>query len=128
MERRTLAKPPLKRPPLTREVVLAAIARIGGPAAKQDLARVLQVTADERRDLRRILKELEEDGALGRVGKRTFASATSLPDTGVTQEIISFIGPQVDIPAPDVGTNEQTMASLENILDISFLHQNVSPF
>ncbi|MDX2234266.1 MAG: ribonuclease R [Hyphomonadaceae bacterium] len=83
-----MAKPPdLKRPPLTREVVLAAIAKLKGAASKQDLARVLKVTAEERRDLRRILRELEEDGALGRTGRRTFASATALPETGVMEVV-----------------------------------------
>ncbi len=75
--------PHLKRPPLTREIVLAAINRIGGAASKQDLARALDVVGDERKALRAILKELEAEGALGRTGKRAFASATSLPDSGV---------------------------------------------
>jgi ribonuclease R len=76
-----------KRPPLSREIVLDAISRIGGNATKQDLARALKVGADERRDLRRILRELEDEGALGRTGKRTFASASSLPETGVMEVV-----------------------------------------
>jgi len=40
-----------------------------------------------------------------------------------TQEIISFIGPQIDIPAPDVGTNEQTMAWM---MDTYSIHQGHS--
>jgi glutamate dehydrogenase (NAD(P)+) len=39
-----------------------------------------------------------------------------------TQEIISFIGPQIDIPAPDVGTNEQTMAWMMDTYSNQFGH------
>ena len=39
-----------------------------------------------------------------------------------TQEIISFIGPQMDIPAPDVGTNEQTMAWMMDTYSNQFGH------
>jgi glutamate dehydrogenase (NAD(P)+) len=37
-----------------------------------------------------------------------------------TQELIPIIGPQIDIPAPDVGTNEQVMAWL---MDTYSIHQ-----
>lgn len=39
-----------------------------------------------------------------------------------TQEIISFIGPQIDIPAPDMGTNEQTMAWMMDTYSIHTGH------
>jgi glutamate dehydrogenase (NAD(P)+) len=39
-----------------------------------------------------------------------------------TQEIIPFIGPQIDIPAPDVGTNEQTMAWMMDTYSNHFGH------
>ena len=40
-----------------------------------------------------------------------------------TQELIPIIGPQVDIPAPDVGTNEQVMAWM---MDTYSIHQGHS--
>ena len=40
-----------------------------------------------------------------------------------TQELIPFIGPQIDVMAPDVGTNEQTMAW---IMDTYSMHEGNS--
>ena len=79
--------PPEPRPPLSRETVLDALSKIGGAGAKRDLARLLGVQGEERAELRRILKELENAGKLGRVGKRAFATAETLPASGVMEVI-----------------------------------------
>ncbi len=39
-----------------------------------------------------------------------------------TQELVNFIGPQTDIPAPDVGTNEQVMAWMMDTYSIHAGH------
>ena len=71
--------------PLTRERVLAALEKAGGAAKKKDLSRILNVGPDDKKELRRILKELEHDGSLGRTGRRRFASASALPERGVLE-------------------------------------------
>jgi ribonuclease R len=63
--------------------VLQAIEKNGGAADKSTLARILNITPDEKKTLRAILRELENEGALGRTGRRRFASATTLPESGV---------------------------------------------
>ena len=78
-------KPKAERPPLSKELVLQAIAANKGSADKNSIARVLGVKTDERKELRRILKELEGEGALGRVGRRGYASTAALPETGVME-------------------------------------------
>ncbi len=59
------------------------------------------------------LAGLPYGGAKGGVNcdpSRLSASELERITRAFTQEIIPFIGPQIDIPAPDLGTNEQVMA------------------
>ena len=71
--------------PLTRERVLAALRQAGGAAQKRDIARVLEIGPDQKKELRQILRELEESGALGRTGKKSYADAHALPESGVME-------------------------------------------
>jgi ribonuclease R len=80
-------KPAPPAPLLTREIVLDALTKLGGAGAKRDVARVLKVSGAERVQLRAILRELEDEGALGRVGRRGFANVNALPETGVYEII-----------------------------------------
>jgi len=73
--------------PLTRERVLAAIHKVGGAAQKRDIARELGIGAEQKKELRHILRALEEEGALGRSGRKRYADANALPQSGVMDVI-----------------------------------------
>jgi len=73
--------------PLTRERVLAAIRKAGGKTQKRDIARELSIGPEQKKELRHILRELEETGALGRTGRKHYADAEALPESGVMDVI-----------------------------------------
>ena len=75
-------RPPAPEP-LTRERVLEAIRKIGGKAQKRDIAHELGIGSDQKKELRHILRDLEESGALGRTGRKSYADANALPESGV---------------------------------------------
>jgi ribonuclease R len=79
-------RPPAPEP-LTRERVLEAIRKAGGKAQKRDIARELGIGSDQKKELRHILRDLEEEGALGRTGRKRYADATALPESGVMDVI-----------------------------------------
>ncbi|MCR6643674.1 MAG: ribonuclease R [Terricaulis sp.] len=76
-------RPPLPFAPLTRERVLEALRKAGPGAHKSDIARELGIGPDQKKELRHLLRELEEAGALGRSGRRSYTDAQALPQSGV---------------------------------------------
>jgi ribonuclease R len=77
-------KPPAPKT-LSREAVLMALKQAGGKGQKRDLARLLDVGPDQKKELRTILRDLEADGTLGRTGRKRYASADALPERGVME-------------------------------------------
>ena len=76
-------RPPNFPEPLTRERVLEAIRKSGGKAQKREIAHELGIGPEQKKELRHILRELEEEGALGRTGRKSYADANALPESGV---------------------------------------------
>ncbi|MAK62153.1 MAG: ribonuclease R [Ponticaulis sp.] len=70
---------------ITRQTVLDYLAQNPGDTNKRDIAKGLGVNGEARRELRMILKALEEEGVISRVGKRSFAKADAPPPTGVVE-------------------------------------------
>src|SRR3954470_24746530 len=73
-----------KTPAVTREAVLEALAAAPS-GTKRDLARALRVSGNERIALKRILKELESEGAVARGRKRSYEPPGALPEVTVLE-------------------------------------------
>ena len=70
---------------LTRKTVLDYLADHPGETNKREIAKGLGVNGEARRELRLILKQLEDDGEISRVGKRAFARADTPPPTTIVE-------------------------------------------
>ena len=78
------AKPPQGLP--DRETLIAFL-RDAGEAQKADIAKAFGLKGADRRALRQMLKALQEDGALGKRGRKGFAQAGALPPVGVADVV-----------------------------------------
>ena len=70
----------------SREALLGFI-RESGQTDKNEIAKAFGLKGGDRRALRDLLKSLEEDGALGKRGRRGLAEAGSLPPVGVADVV-----------------------------------------
>ena len=71
-------------PALSRDAVLAHLAAHPGDT-KRELARALGVRGADRQELKRLLKELAEEGAIERGKKKSFTPPGSLPEVAVLE-------------------------------------------
>src|ERR1700741_3116261 len=69
-----------------RETLLKFIREQGEPN-KADIAKAFGLKGDDRRALRHLLNQLQDEGALGKRGKRGFAEAGALPEVGVADVV-----------------------------------------
>ena len=84
----------MKRPPKPRRAqglpdreTLIAFLREAGEAEKSDIAKAFGLKGEDRRALRHMLKSLQDEGALGKRGRRGFSEAGALPPVGVADVV-----------------------------------------
>ena len=80
-----MSRRPQHSGPPTREMVLNYLEKNPSHGAKRDIARGLDVATEHRPELRRILNQLEAEGALVRTAKRAFQPAEMPPPTGIVK-------------------------------------------
>ena len=87
-----MKKPKTKAPFPSREDVLKFIADTPGRVGKREIARAFSLDTDQKMQLKKLLKELKEDGDIQRGQGRGFSEPGSLPPVAV----VVIFGPDTD--------------------------------
>ncbi|NQU56541.1 MAG: ribonuclease R [Rhodospirillales bacterium] len=101
-----MTKPPKKHAPFpSREEVLKFIEDTPGRVGKREIARAFSLDIEQKMQLKKLLKEMKEDGQVQRGPGHKFAEPGSLPPVGV----VVIIGPDTDgeIRAKPMTWNEE---------------------
>ncbi len=80
---KTGTKPAQKLP--TRDAVKSFLAEAKGKVGMREIARAFGVGPDDKKALRGLMKSLEADGGLDRVGQKQFSEAGRLPENAVVE-------------------------------------------
>lgn len=126
-----------------RQTLLDFLAQSGGNMGKRELSDAFAVKGEDRRALKALLNELEDEGLLARSGRKSFTPADRPPESGMFELVEididgeawvracgreGLFGPKVAIapirgaPAhPALGLNERAICRTERIADGSYV-------
>lgn len=89
----------------SKEAILEFIRESPDRVGKREIARAFDLKGDQRQDLKRVLKELEDEGAIDRGRGRRFAEPGTLPE--VTLVFVSGIDTDGEVMARPLNWNEE---------------------
>lgn len=103
----------LKTPPVTKESLLRFLTDVPSPATKREIAQAFNITGDDRVDLKGLLRELEDDGAIIKYPGQKYGTPEGLP--GVAVLVVSEIDIDGDVLARPEKWNDATQGQVPRI-------------
>jgi ribonuclease R len=102
-----------KIPPVNKESLLRFLTDVPSPATKREIAQAFNITGDDRVDLKALLRELEDEGAIIKYPGQKYGTPEGLP--GVAVLIVTEIDIDGDVLARPEKWNDDTQGQVPRI-------------
>lgn len=118
-----MAKAPSKLAPIpTKQQILEFIQESDKPVGKREIAKAFHIRGDQRAELKRLLKEIENEGLIDRGRKRKLAPPGSLPEVAVLDvtgfdEEGGLLAKGTGSHAPSKAPSEDELETIIHVID-----------